>query len=300
MGDPVITKIFSEAAARGVEVTILIEGQPVTGLSNSSKTAISTLVSSGCDVRLITSNQSYRRYDCLHAKYLVIDRERVTVMSENWAGGLVSNRGWGVTVVSQGLAGDVIDMFLQDSSLERRDVQEASTAIKDWYSPPVDIEVSPLRRKCHCADGRRRLLDSLSRHILARPSSIWSPPPTKRMLVEQLYIDPAWVENSQIMDELVGAAARGVQVRVLLDQTFVDTSDTRNNLMTVDALNALAQERGLDLEARLMSDYHELGVMHNKGVIADDSVLVSSINWVDASVFQNREVGLIISSPSVS
>ncbi len=89
-------------------------------------------------------------------------------------------------------------------------------------------------------------------------------------------------------------------MRVLLDQTFVGTSDTRNNLMTVDALNALAQERGLDLEARLMSDYHELGVMHNKGVIADDSVLVSSINWADASVFQNREVGLIVSSPSVS
>lgn len=123
---------------------------------------------------------------------------------------------------------------------------------------------------------------------------------TNRLLVEQLYLDPAWVDNSKIIDELVGAAARGVQVRVLLDQTFVDTSDTRNNLMTVDALNALAQERGLDLEARLMSDYHELGVLHNKGVIADDSVLVSSINWADASVFQNREVGLIVSSPSVS
>ena len=66
-----------------------------------------------------------------------------------------------------------------------------------------------------------------------------------------------------------------------MDQTFVDTSHTRNNSMTVDALNALANERGLDLEARLMSDYHNLGVLHNKGVIADDKVLVSSINWVD-------------------
>jgi hypothetical protein len=35
-------------------------------------------------------------------------------------------------------------------------------------------------------------------------------------------------------------------------------------------------------------------------VISDDDVLVSSINWADASVFQNREVGLVISSTWVS
>jgi hypothetical protein len=70
--------------------------------------------------------------------------------------------------------------------------------------------------------------------------------------------------------------------------------------MTVDALNSLANKPGLDLQARLVSNYHDLGVLHNKGVIADDQVLVSSINWVDASVFQNREVGLVLSSPTVS
>ncbi len=209
MGNPVITKIFSDAAARGVEVTILIEGQPVTGLSNASKTAISTLVSSGCDVRMITSNQSYRRYDCLHAKYLVTDGERVTVMSENWAGGLVSNRGWGVTVVSEGLAGDVIDMFLQDSSLERRDVKEASTAIKDWYSPPAEHRCPPAWRKCRCADGRRRLPDSLSGHIHARPSSICISSATKRLLVEQLYIDPAWVEKQPDNGRTGGRSRQG-------------------------------------------------------------------------------------------
>ena len=110
LGDPIVTKIFMEAEARGVDVNMLIEGQPVAGLSNSSKTAIAALVEAGCDIPLMVSNQSYRRYDCLHAKYFVVDQERVTVMSENWAGGLVSNRGWGVTVVSQELADDVINV----------------------------------------------------------------------------------------------------------------------------------------------------------------------------------------------
>lgn len=299
MGDPLITRMFSDAEADGVKVRILIEGQPVTGLSNSSKTAVATLVSSGCDVRLMISNQSYRRYDCLHAKYFVIDRERVTVMSENWAGGLITNRGWGATVVSPGLARDVIDMFQEDSSLDRRDVKEASPMVKDWYAPPTDVD--PLS-----ANGRNREPVTCDVSLIVSPDTAYRgilgliSSATSRLLVEQLYIDPAWVGKNQIMDELIDAASRGVKVRVLLDQTFVDTSDTRNNSMTVDALNTQARELGIDLEARLISDYHDLGVLHNKGVIADDRVLVSSINWVDASVFQNREIGLIISSSSMA
>ena len=299
LGDPVVTEIFTEAEARGVDVSLLIEGQPVAGLSNSSKTAIATLLDAGCDVRLMTSNQSYRRYDCLHAKYFVVDRERVTVMSENWAGGLESNRGWGVTVVSQELANDLTDMFREDSSLQRRDVKEASAAVKDWYAPPTEVAVPDPRGAAMTPVMAQVTLmtspDTSYQSILDLVSSA-----TERILVEQLYLDPAWVENSQIMDELLDAAARGVQVRVLLDETFVDTSATRNNSMTVDALNALANQRHLDLEARLVSRFHDFGVMHNKGVVADHKVLVSSVNWVDASVFQNREVGLVISSPAIS
>ncbi len=299
LSDLSVVEAFAQTRARGVDVTLLIEGQPVAGLANSSKTAIVKLVQAGCDVRLMTSNMTYRRYDCLHAKYFVIDRARVTVMSENWAGGLVSNRGWGVTVASDELAADVTGMFREDSSLERRDVREASELVRDWYAPPGNVELPPLRV-------------TSTDPVIADVSLIVSPDTsfrgvidlitsaTTRLLVEQLYIDPAWVEKNLIMDELVDAAGRGVQVRVLLDETFVSTSDTRNNSMTVDALNSLARERNVDLEARLVSAYHNFGVMHNKGVIADNRVLVSSINWVDASVFQNREVGLVISSPAVS
>ena len=299
LGDPVVTKLFTDAEFRGVKVTLLIEGQPVAGLSNESKTAIVSLINAGCDVRRMVSNQSYRRYDCLHAKYFVIDQERVTVMSENWAAGLLSNRGWGVTVTSDELAQAVLDMFREDSSLARRDVTGASSVVSDWYAPP-NLVVVPLPGPAASGPmmaGVSLIVspDTSYQGVLDLISSA-----TTRLLVEQLNIDPAWVGKNQIMEELVNAAERGVQVRVLLDQTFVDTSTTSNNTMTVDALNVLAQSKSLDLEARLVSDYHDLGVLHNKGVIADDQVLVSSINWVDSSVFQNREVGLVIASPSVS
>ena len=145
LGDPVITKLFTDAERRGVEVTLLIEGQPVASLTNASKTAIAAMVGAGCDVRLMVSNQSYRRYDCLHAKYFVVDGERVTVMSENWASGLGSNRGWGVTVASHVLANDMTDMFREDSSLTRRDVEKAETVVRDWYGPPGEVALPALR-----------------------------------------------------------------------------------------------------------------------------------------------------------
>jgi phosphatidylserine/phosphatidylglycerophosphate/cardiolipin synthase-like enzyme len=299
LGDPVVTGLFTEAERRGVHVTLLIEGQPVAGLTNSSKNAIVTLERAGCDVRLMVSNQSYRRYDCLHAKYFVVDGDRVTVMSENWAGGLESNRGWGVTVVSRELADEFTEMFRDDSSLTRRDVQKAGTLVRDWYVPPSEVSLPDLRGAAMVPVMANVSLiespDTSFQGLLDLVSSA-----TKRLLVEQLDIDPAWVGKNQIIEGLVAAAERGVQVRILLDQTFVDTSNSRNNSMTVNALNELGKEPGIDIQARLVSDYHHLGVLHNKGVIADDQVLVSSINWVDASVFQNREVGLIVASVPVS
>jgi cardiolipin synthase A/B len=299
LGNPVMTKLFYNAEIRGVEVNLLLEGQPVAGLTNSSKTAISTLVDAGCDVRMIVSNQSYRRYDCLHAKYFVIDGERVTVMSENWGSGLISNRGWGVTVISKELAQDMLEMFHDDSSLDKRDVKEASAVVRDWYNPPEEVTVPTLK-----IPTMNEMIAGVT--LIASPDTSFQgtldliSSASERLLVEQLDIDPAWVGKNKIMAELVSAADRGVQVRVLLDQTFVDASDGRNNNMTVNMLNALAKEHNVDLQARLVSDHHDFGIMHNKGVIADDRVLVSSINWGDASMFQNREVGLVLSSASVS
>jgi hypothetical protein len=40
--------------------------------------------------------------------------------------------------------------------------------------------------------------------------------------------------------------------------------------------------------------------MHNKGVIVDDTVLIGSANWVDNSMWQNREMALLLTSSELS
>jgi hypothetical protein len=86
----------------------------------------------------------------------------------------------------------------------------------------------------------------------------------------------------------------GIDARVLLDSSWFNMQGDRDNAAVVQCLDDMG------VGARLVSDEHPFSLIHNKGVIADDSVLVSSINFVDPALHDNREVGIIVHSPSVA
>jgi phosphatidylserine/phosphatidylglycerophosphate/cardiolipin synthase-like enzyme len=67
-------------------------------------------------------------------------------------------------------------------------------------------------------------------------------------------------------------------------------------------INAIADAEGLPLEARLVDlAAHGLVKVHTKGVVVDDRrVLVSSINWNEASPSFNREAGVIVDDPETA
>jgi hypothetical protein len=116
------------------------------------------------------------------------------------------------------------------------------------------------------------------------------------ILVEQLSIEKDWLEGSGLLGRLLSAAARGVKVRVLLDSSW----GAANNLAVVEELNRQARATSVDLEARMVSSHHNFSVMHNKGLVIDDLAIVSSINWGDSALYQNREVGVAIRSGPIS
>jgi PKD repeat protein len=127
-----------------------------------------------------------------------------------------------------------------------------------------------------------------------------------RVLVQEFYIYKHWGDRSTgsvgttpnlYLESVIDAARRGCQVRVLLDSTYynVDEDDPIDNDNTVDYINGIAAAEGLDMEAKLVNlDEHGFDKVHNKGLVADDSVLISSINWNLNSVTRNRESGIII------
>jgi len=68
-----------------------------------------------------------------------------------------------------------------------------------------------------------------------------------------------------------------------------------------DEINSIADRENLPLNARLI-DLSGSGLLklHAKGVIADDAVFISSINWNENSPVFNREAGLIIEDATIA
>lgn len=97
------------------------------------------------------------------------------------------------------------------------------------------------------------------------------------------------------------AARRGIRVRVLLSDSYLDPNNPRDNTHTVRYLNNLANREGLDMQARIFrSDVAAVSKIHNKGIIVDGrKVLVSSVNWSYNSPANNREVSLILDHPVI-
>lgn len=289
---------------RGVDVTILLEGGPVGGISAEEKSALWRLNQSGIPVFEMAAGESGHapyRYD--HAKYVVIDDRSVLVTSENFGqtgfppAGRTGNRGWGVWIEDPGAAAYFRDLFYEDRGgpgiaavYGSAGPDEALPAVS--YSPvftPATFSgarVTPVVAP-DTSSEITELLESAQTSIEIEQASITNESGTR--------LNP-------YLATAINASRRGVQVRVLLDSYWFNTEDPADNDEMAALINRIAANEHLPLEARC-ADLSAGGFekIHNKGVIVDDrAVLVSSINWNTNSPGFNRETGVIIEQPEVA
>ncbi|MFN2278909.1 MAG: phospholipase D-like domain-containing protein [Candidatus Promineifilaceae bacterium] len=81
-----ISKSLVVALNRGVAVKILLEGGPVGGITDQEKAICQAIESAGGECWFMISDQDQRihdRYRYMHAKYMIIDGNRVLISSEN-------------------------------------------------------------------------------------------------------------------------------------------------------------------------------------------------------------------------
>ncbi|MGA1872841.1 MAG: lamin tail domain-containing protein [Thermoplasmatota archaeon] len=121
-----ITSRLTGLRQRGVDVKVLLEGNPVGGVSHGQEIMLSEMATHGIEVRLMTTDTSEGvrdRYRYDHAKYMVIDDEVVLISSDNFKdtsfpppGEKVDTgtRGWVVSMSSTDLASDVSRVFQED------------------------------------------------------------------------------------------------------------------------------------------------------------------------------------------
>lgn len=307
LNDNVIVDELCNCSRRGLDVRVLLEGQPVGGLSKETRESAIKLHTNGVQVLFMTSYDGFKRYRYLHSKYAIIDDRRIIIMSENWVSeGLDFNRGWGVTVEDRTLALYFSMIFEEDCCQSMIDVRTA----QEYLSISENTVIHRIAENACQMDCHEVLEDISVFRGIVRP--IVSPDfsyerlvelinrAKSRILIEQFYCDPSWIDHSEIISSILNAANRGVTVRFLLDSSWFNTQDGNNNVLVVQKLNEIAKLSSIDLETRLVSKYQPFRLLHNKGIIVDDIVVVSSMNWVNSSFWDNREVGLEIESHDIA
>lgn len=299
---PAIAGELVRAKGRGVEVVVSVDKAPVGGISREEKAVIGSLLRAG--VPVYYSGPNGTRFN--HAKYAVADNRTVLVTTENMGpDGFpqegTGNRGWGAVLTSPGAGGYFADLFQRDLGARKLalgdagpEVQRPRGRYRPSFAPEVflgNYSLETLVAPDDAVNVTLALLRSANRSIY----------------IEQFYIYKYWGPKrggsvgstpNLFLEEAIGAARRGVDVRILMDSTWynVELEDPQSNRHTLDYINGIGRGENLRLEARLV-DLKSMGVekVHTKGAIVDGgAVLVSSVNWNEHSPTKNREVGVII------
>jgi phosphatidylserine/phosphatidylglycerophosphate/cardiolipin synthase-like enzyme len=292
LSSPRVVDALVAASRRGVRVRVLVEGGPVGGVARREAAALDRLTRAGVDVRLVGGPQARVVYH--HPKYAVVD-DRALVLTENWTPGGVGgrdNRGWGVRVADPAVASDLAGLFASDAGArDARPWRAVRANVSTRAKPPAEgsyparldpRSLRPARVSVLTAPGNAggavvSLVDGAKRRVdLIGPSA-----------------DP----DGRVVRALVRAARRGVEVRVLLGSAWYVEDENR---ATVERLNAVAEREGLPLTARLAEPRGRYGTVHAKGVVADDTAVVGSLNWNDHAASENREVVLALHGEAVA
>ncbi|HDP96266.1 MAG TPA: hypothetical protein ENN25_01035 [Euryarchaeota archaeon] len=304
-------------AERGIDVRMILEGSPAGGISDDSKSLLSALAERGISVQMMSkSDRSIRRYQCLHAKYIVIDRETSIIMTENLVDSVFDfalgsgNRGWAAIIESESISRQLIDMFTEDSSTVYGDVVSnpydadvtvsAQHRLRSGLLAPVRCVPSPINRHCQvtlfsfpdCANGLPVLCDL----IRGTETSI-----SCEVFYADLYWD-TWAYGeilSPVISSLEDAISRCDQLLIGMDNSWFSEREERNSRI-IEYLSQCTELPG-DCYIGYPADDAPFELLHNKGLVIDHRYSwVSSANWNCASFTGNREIGILIDDRDIA
>ncbi len=233
-----------------------------------------------------------------HAKFIMIDNETVIVQSGNWAKtsfpnrtlNEIGNREWSVAIHNPTVTQYYLDVFTLDwdhgsfydiANGTGSPIIGTTTTSGAAIHPFTTIghyneymEITPIFSNDTSLQGIIDLMDSAN---------------------ETLEIQIPYYTNvgdagaiDEIINATIRAAQRGVAVRVISEETGADN----------DIVAATFAEYGIPV---VWFKETWFAAMHNKGIIVDGKIVyISSINFSDTSVEDNREAGVIIENENVT
>lgn len=283
-----VTSVLLAAAERGVDVRVLLDANPVGGITTRQAQLLDRLVAAGIDVQVIGGEAG--RYAFHHPKYAVAD-DRALVLTENWkpsGTGGHSNRGWGVRTEGGQTADELTAVFTHDVS--GPDTRAWSTFRRGRTFeriPPANGSFSN---------------QHAPKSVRARNVTVLTAPGNAEQTVVG-YLNEA-DERIDVLQPTLGrqendlvaatlhAARRGVEVRILLSGAWYVAEE---NAELVSWLDEWADRNEAPLSVKLAEPGDRFETVHAKGLLVDDEVaVVGSLNWNRHSARENREVALAL------
>ena len=310
---PELFLAIEAAVLRGVECTILLEGQILGDAADSTDQRgwADELANAGCTVLWMVEpegeNAPMAPYRYIHSKVAVRDGDSVWIGSGNWKrstfplDGDAGNRDSGVIVNSQDVADLVMSRLVWDENESQRHVvnhEDADTSMgrpTGWTRPAASTEFGPAEPMQLTYEG------PFGAVLLTCPddciqSLVWLIDQADETLdISVQYFDLGWhwgYGDNPLIEAIERAANRSVSIRLLINGYYMndDIQETVNHFN-----HRLNMTDGLDVEARIMAPSNEITKLHDKSMIIDGEwSLFSSINWGSNSALRNREMGLAI------
>ncbi|NIP34373.1 MAG: hypothetical protein GWN18_05495, partial [Thermoplasmata archaeon] len=261
----------ADRARWGVRCRLLLESSPVGSDADERAwrdSLLATLAQEGVEVWLTVPNvkgESHRPYRFHHEKYCVVDASLVVVTTENWCAGSFpadggssdSSRGWGMMAESEGLASRLLDVFEHDLRMSARPFEVEGASRVRLPTRRTTSHVPVMRAgECGLLVGPEGWGPGLG-HLLSPLRSAGS-----TIRVELAYLDVWWGwQVSPLVEVLLQAAERGVDVRIVLDP-----GTDWEGREALEELHGLASSRGLpSIRGVLASDLPGISRTHTKG-----------------------------------
>jgi phosphatidylserine/phosphatidylglycerophosphate/cardiolipin synthase-like enzyme len=332
-----VTELVQQAQ-QGVSVTVLLEGEPAGGIEDQELWACQQLHATGHGTCTFMFNADefdiYDRYTLLHAKFIVVDRERLLLGSQNLTqtglagddrgNGTGGSRGVVLVTDSPEMVARAVEVFQADCDpINHADVSTWAPDNAfgyglpspgftphpggDWVTYtvqfPAPVMVPGTGFELMTApEAALRGSDGLL-GLVARASA------GDAVYVEQLYEYREWGANptddpNLRLEAYIAAARRGARVRILLNggDFGIEGFPLTRNIEAAAYVNEIGRAEGLDLSAHL-GDPTQYGI-HNKMVLIDlgaegKYAHVGSINGSETSNKINREIALQVRSSAL-
>ena len=298
---PYLYKILKSSNAN---IKILLDGNVIGGIPLEER-YIAWKLENKAEIRYMFGNEEekiYKRYKFDHAKYAIIDNKCI-IESANWVmNGLpvsntYGNREWGILIENENLSNFLLNLFSQDFNPNMKDSilfnerdflkGKPSNFSINYFIPKGSYKPKFKPFKINEEFNATIILspDNAEEEILSLIKSA-----KNEILIEQAYIQKKWGEEiNPFLKELIERKKNGIDIKVILNYNPRYKSTNKMNEETCKYL----KENGIKVR------YSNISI-HNKGMIVDNRVLISSINWGENSVRNNREIGIIIEDENIT